>query len=231
MTQTSVCPMNAGCSQHPPPMMDPYPLTCNCWATAIRMVNSIDAPFRKTTPGGAEVPVSDIVRDMSLSDILILARDYMHCWKVCADCPGGQIHMPMSLRRLADPMGRLLTLYEAVIAEEKDSERSSSRPYRSLQGGYGWPLECKHSSTFLGGIELDLEEAAIVSLEALRDVVTGLERTQREIRDKARLYRPVDYHSRDVQRPLEEEELGETSTRIADLIRAVNRAIDLATST
>ncbi|KAK7734287.1 hypothetical protein SLS53_007937 [Cytospora paraplurivora] len=210
----------------------------------MRIISQTQAPFQTSDKNGnsassAQKPANSL----NLDDMLTLGRNLVQHWETLNACPRSETHLvPVTLRFIADAIGRILELYDAAIEDLESRSRETPRLGAPTTSGWtrarptgastgdptgdrGRPLDRNGDSpnpgVFFGNLELvGDEEAAIVSLEALRHSIIQLGIMLQDIEEEHSQHLPEELS--DMEHPLREGDLKELNTKLFRLLGRVD---------
>ncbi|ROW16765.1 hypothetical protein VPNG_01627 [Cytospora leucostoma] len=217
---------------------------CGCWAAAMRIISQTQAPFQTSdNNGNSASSAQKPANSLKLDDMLTLGRNLVQHWEILNACPRSETHLiPLTLRFIADAIGRILELYNAAIENLVLRAREPPRLGASTTSGWtrarptgasmgdstgnrGRPLhhngDSPNPGIFFGNLELvGDEEAAIVSLEALRHSIIQLGIMLQDIEEEHSQHLPEE--PSDMEHPLREGDLEELNTKLFRLLGRVH---------
>ncbi|KAI4859905.1 hypothetical protein F4820DRAFT_133085 [Hypoxylon rubiginosum] len=188
------------------------PPPCECWPATLRIVDICQSCSQASSspfPSSANVEVgnsTDAPPGVALANTLAVARNLVQHWGAVNGCPNAEAHMDARmLCRMVDAIGLVLRDHEKAIDGASAAPRASPR-------------------TFVGRVELDAGEAAIVAQEALKHSLVRLAAMLQDIEEEsAWLGRRTDEEATKEKNPLGDREVKGLITRLFRMLGNVNR--------
>ncbi|KAI3321950.1 hypothetical protein HD806DRAFT_502392 [Xylariaceae sp. AK1471] len=197
---------------------------CDCKSETLRILNLCQhfangspptvssSPPLLTSTSSAPAQGTDV---NNIDATLTIARELVQHWGTINGCSNAESHMTsQTLRSMTDAIGLVLPNYE--IAIESIAQKSQSSSHTTA------PEHNTTPSVFIGTLELDPSEAAIVVRESLKQSIVRLAAMLQDIEEEAALL-----SLNQAEYPLPDKDVKGLITRLFRMLANVNRLVDM----
>jgi hypothetical protein len=187
------------------PVSTSTPPPCECWSETLRIVD-LSQNCAQTSTSVREASTASKPTSL-LQNTLTMGRNLVQHWGALNGCANAESHLgTQTLRYMADAIGWVLRDHEVAI----DDLSRRPQPHRAAEGN--------PPRTFIGRLELDPAEAAVVVQEALKHSLIRLAAMLQDIEEETALM-----GRSEAADPLWERNIKNHITQLFRMLGSVNR--------
>ncbi|CAJ2506372.1 Uu.00g005020.m01.CDS01 [Anthostomella pinea] len=187
----------------------PPPPPCGCWPATLRIANLCQSHAEAEASSMREAGAA---HGSFLADALTMSRDLVQHWGTINGCASSESHMtPQALCSMADAIDQVLRGHATAIEDLSRRHQHHHHHHEATRGPHA-------ARTFVGRLELDADEGAIVAQEALKHSLIRLAAMLQDVEEESALLR-----SEAEPHPLRGRDIRDLTTRLFRLLGSVNR--------